>query len=207
MASFPDKPYPSAGAYIAGYREAMIKAWASVDLAAFDRAAVMLAEAIRAKRMIYACGNGGSAATSGHLLCDFLKGIQTDTALRPRVVSLASHLELITAIANDISYEEIFAFQLKTMAAAGDVLITISASGNSENIVRAADWAKANDVGTIAMTGFAGGRSAKIADINLHVAAENYGIVEDIHQSMMHAFAQYLRQSAMAPSTPISHRF
>jgi D-sedoheptulose 7-phosphate isomerase len=207
MASFPDKPYPTAGAYIAGYREAMAAAWASVDPAAFDRAAAMLAEAIRGKRMIYACGNGGSAAISGHLLCDFLKGIQTDTALRPRVVSLASHLELITAIANDISYDEIFAYQLKTMAAAGDVLMTISSSGNSENIVRAIDWARGNGVGTIAMTGFAGGRSARLADINLHVAAENYGIVEDIHQSMMHALAQYLRQSAMPSGAHVSHRF
>jgi phosphoheptose isomerase len=127
--------------------------------------------------------------------------------LRPRVVSLASHLELITAIANDISYDEIFAYQLKTMAAPGDVLMTISSSGNSENVVRAIDWARENGVGTIAMTGFAGGRSAKLADINLHVAAENYGIVEDIHQSMMHALAQYLRQSAMAPGAHVSHRF
>ena len=207
MASFPDKLYPTAGGYFTGYREAMAQAWTSVDAAAFERAATMLRDAIAAKRMIYACGNGGSAAISGHLLCDFLKGIQTDTALRPRVVSLASHLELITAIANDIDYGEIFAYQLRTMAAPGDVLMTISSSGNSENIVRAIDWARQNGVGTIAMTGFAGGRSAKLADINLHVAAENYGIVEDIHQSMMHALAQYLRQSAMAPGAHVSHRF
>jgi D-sedoheptulose 7-phosphate isomerase len=205
--SFPDKLYPGAGAYVAGYRDAMTRAWASVDLAAFDRAAAMLAEAIRAKRMIYACGNGGSAAISGHLLCDFLKGIQTDTPLRPRVVSLASHLELITAIANDIAYEEIFAYQLRTMAMPGDVLITISSSGNSENIVRAIDWARQNSVGSIAMTGFAGGRSAKLAEVNLHVAAENYGIVEDLHQSMMHCLAQYLRQSAMSPEHALSRPF
>jgi len=205
--SFPDKHYPSAGAYIAGYRDEMIHAWHSLDGAAIDRAAVMLDTAIRARRMIFACGNGGSAAISGHLLCDFLKGIQTDTELRPRVVSLASHIELITAIANDIDYAEVFAYQLRTMAAPGDVLMTISSSGNSENIVRAIDWAKANGVGSIAMTGFAGGRSAERADVNLHVKAENYGIVEDIHQSMMHALAQYLRQHAMAPGAHISHRF
>ena len=205
--SFPDNIYPSAGAYIAGYRDAMTRAWASVDLAAFDRAAAMLDTAIRARRMIYACGNGGSAAISGHLLCDFLKGIQTDTPLRPRVVSLASHIELITAIANDIAYEEVFAYQLRTMAMPGDVLITISSSGNSENIVRAIDWARANGIGSIAMTGFSGGRSATLADINLHVAAENYGIAEDIHQSMMHALAQYLRQNAMAPEHAVSRPF
>lgn len=207
MASFPDKLYPAAGGYFTGYREAMAQAWASVDPQAFERAAAMLRDAIQGKRMIYACGNGGSAAISGHLLCDFLKGIQTDTPLRPRVVSLASHIELLTAIANDIAYDEVFAYQLKTMAAPGDVLMTISSSGNSENIVRAIDWARQNGVGTIAMTGFSGGRSAERADVNLHVAAENYGIVEDIHQSMMHALAQYLRQSAMAPGAHISHRF
>jgi phosphoheptose isomerase len=207
MSSFPDKVYPSAGGYFTGYRDAMARAWETVDPAAFERAAAMIDTAIRGRRMIYACGNGGSAAISGHLLCDFLKGIQTDTPLRPRVVSLASHLELITAIANDIDYAEVFAYQLKTMAAAGDVLLTISSSGNSENIVRAIDWARGNGVGTIAMTGFAGGRSATLADINLHVAAENYGIVEDIHQSMMHALAQYLRQHAMPAGAHVSHRF
>jgi len=195
--SFPDKHYPSAGGYIAGYAEEMAKAWRSVDGAAFDRAAAMLDTAIRGHRMIYSCGNGGSAAISGHLLCDMLKGVQTDTTLRPRVVSLASHLELITAIANDIDYAEIFAYQLRTMAMPGDVLITISSSGNSENIVRAIDWARANGVGTIAMTGFDGGRSARLAEIVLHVEATNYGVIEDIHQSMMHCLAQYLRQREM----------
>ncbi len=207
MAIFPAKVYQSASAYFAGYRQAMAEAWETVDPAAFERGAAMIGEAIRGRRVIYACGNGGSAAISGHLMCDFLKGIQTNTALRPRVVSLASHLELITAIANDINYAEVFAFQLKTMAEPGDVLITISSSGNSENIVRAIDWSRQNGVGTIAMTGFAGGRSSKLAEINLHVEAENYGIVEDIHQSMMHAFAQYLRQSAMAEAAELTHPF
>ena len=205
--SFPEKPYPTAGSYIAGYRDEIARAWASIDLAAFNRAAAMLDTAIRARRIIYACGNGGSAAISGHLLCDFLKGIQTDTPLLPRVVSLASHIELITAIANDIAYDEVFAYQLRTMARERDVLITISASGNSENIVRAVDWARASGVGTIAMTGFSGGRSAQRADVVLHVAAENYGIVEDVHQSMMHCLAQYLRQRAMTPGHAVTRVF
>jgi phosphoheptose isomerase len=205
--SFPDQAYPTAGSYITGYRDEITRAWAGIDLAAFDRAAAMLDTAIRARRIVYACGNGGSAAISGHLLCDFLKGIQTDTPLLPRVVSLASHVELITAIANDIAYDEVFAFQLRTMASKGDVLITISSSGNSENIVRAVDWARANGVGTIAMTGFSGGRSAQRADVVLHVAAENYGVVEDIHQSMMHCLAQYLRQRAMPPGQAVSRVF
>lgn len=205
--SFPDKAYPSAGAYLAAYRDETARAWASVDLAAIDRAAALIETAIRSGRVIYACGNGGSAAISGHLLCDFLKGIQTDTALCPKVVSLASHLELITAIANDIDYAEVFAYQLRTYAEPGDLLITISASGNSENIVRAIAWARDHKVKSIAMTGFSGGRSAALADVGLHVAAENYGVVEDIHQSMMHCFAQYLRQHSMAPKQAPSRPF
>lgn len=195
--SFPDQTYPSAGAYVGAYRDEIARAWASVDLAAFDRAAAMLEAAIRAGRMVYACGNGGSAAISNHLHCDVLKGAQTDTDLRPKIVSLAGPLELVTAIANDIEFAEIFVYPLRTLAVPGDVLITISSSGNSENIVRAIEWARAHGVGTIAMIGFAGGRSKPLADVNLHVAAENYGVVEDIHQSMMHCLAQYLRQSAM----------
>jgi D-sedoheptulose 7-phosphate isomerase len=207
MAVFPDKVYQGPGAYLTGYRQALDQAWATVDPAAFEHGAAMIGNAIRRRRTIYACGNGGSAAISGHLLCDFHKGIQTDTALRPRIMSLTSHLELITAIANDIGYADVFAYQLKTMAEPGDVLISISSSGNSENIVRAVEWARQNGMGTIAMTGFAGGRSGKLADINLHVAAANYGIVEDIHHSMMHALAQYLRQSAMPQAAGLSHPF
>ena len=157
-------------------------------------------------KTIFSCGNGGSAAISNHLLCDFQKGIQTDTDLKPKVVSLSSNIEIITAVANDISYEEIFDYQLRTMAAPGDVLLTISSSGDSENIVRCVDWAHDNNVGTISLTGFDGGRSADAADINLHVDADNYGIIEDVHQSLMHVFAQYLRLSHMDPNH-LTHKF
>lgn len=194
---FPATRYETAELYVQGYRDNIAAAWATVDPAALAAAARMLKACFEADRLLYACGNGGSAAIANHLLCDFHKGIQTGTTLRPRVVSLSAHLELITAIANDIAYEECFAYQLRTMARPGDVLMTVSSSGNSENIVRAAQWAKANGVGTIALTGFAGGRSSAIADVVVHVGASNYGVVEDVHQSVMHMLAQYLRQALM----------
>ena len=93
------------------------------------------------------------------------------------------------------------------MARQGDVVMTISSSGNSENIVRAVDWAKKNGIPTIAMVGFAGGRSGAMADVAIHVAAENYGTIEDIHQSLMHIFAQYLRQSRMSDDLIASRKF
>jgi D-sedoheptulose 7-phosphate isomerase len=205
--SFPQEIYAQAGDYLAAYRQALSDAWQSVDQDAANRAADLLETAFSGGHTVFACGNGGSAAIANHLLCDFLKGVQTDTKLRPRVISLANSIELITAIANDIAYEEIFAYQLRTLARAGDVLITISASGNSENIVRAVRWAHDNGVGSIALTGFDGGRSAGLADVNLHVQASNYGIVEDVHQSLMHILAQYMRQHAMPPGATPTHRF
>ena len=98
-------------------------------------------------------------------------------------------------------------YPLRTMARPGDVLISISSSGNSENIVRAVAWARDNGVGTIALTGFSGGRSADDADVNLHVDAANYGVVEDVHQSLIHVLAQYLRQKAMPPELVASRTF
>jgi phosphoheptose isomerase len=194
---FPSERYDSAETYFGAYREHILRAWSTLDAHAVGHAAKLLFDCLSAGGTIYACGNGGSAAIANHLLCDFVKGIQTDTALRPRVVSLSAHLELLTAIANDISYDDVFVYQLRTAARAGDLLLTVSSSGNSENIVRAAAWAKSNGIPIVAMVGFAGGRSAEIADVALHVAAHNYGIVEDVHQSLMHLLAQYLRQSQM----------
>jgi D-sedoheptulose 7-phosphate isomerase len=99
--------------------------------------------------------------------------------------------------AHDLSFDAVFVYQLRSLAKARDVLITISSSGDSENIVRAAGWAKENGLGVISMTGFSGGRSARIADVNLHVAADNYGVIEDVHQSLMHILAQHIRQAHM----------
>jgi len=205
--SFPRQFYLEGGLYLAAYRDALFEAWRSLDQDAATRAADMLATAIRGGQTVFACGNGGSAAIANHLHCDFVKGVQTDTELQPRVISLSSHLELITAIANDIAYADVFLYQLRTMARPRDVLLTISSSGNSENIVRAIDWARANRVTSIALTGFDGGRSAGLADINLHVRAANYGVVEDVHQSLMHSLAQYLRQRAMPAELIAERRF
>ena len=195
--TFPDKKYAAVGDLADDYFGRYAHAAGSVDRARLAEAAAMLEAAYERGATVYVCGNGGSAAISNHLTCDHLKGAQTDTDLKPRVVSLAATLETITAIANDISYDEIFVYQLRTLAQAGDVLISISSSGDSENVVRACQWAKDTGVSVIAMTGFAGGRSAALADVNLHVVGDNYGVVEDTHQSLMHILAQFIRLSRM----------
>ena len=206
-AKFPSQKYTSAGAFLADYASGIAKALSSVRPGEIERAATAMKRAVQADRLIFTCGNGGSAAIANHLTCDCSKGVATNTTLRPRVVSLSSTVELITAIANDMSYPEVFAYQLKNAARPGDVLITISSSGDSENIVRALDWAGENGMTTIAMSGFSGGRSAQMADISLHVAADNYGIVEDVHQSLMHILAQYVRMSELPSELVQTLRF
>jgi D-sedoheptulose 7-phosphate isomerase len=206
-AKFPSRKYPDAGAFLADYARLVATALSSVKPSEMDRAVAALKRAIAGNNLIFSCGNGGSAAIANHLTCDCSKGIATDTALRPRVVSLSATVELITAIANDMEYAEVFTHQLRSAARPGDVLITISSSGDSENIVRALAWARDNGMTTIAMSGFSGGRSAKMADISLHVAGANYGVVEDAHQSLMHILAQYVRMSEIPADLVQTLRF
>jgi phosphoheptose isomerase len=196
-ARFPAGSYPSAGSYFDAYAEQVARAANSVEPAALDRAAAILLEAYARGAAVFSCGNGGSAAIANHLQCDHLKGIRTTTDLAPRVVSLSANIELLTAIANDMTYEDVFTYQLQSQAGPGDVLIAISSSGRSGNIVRALAWARDNGLHTIALTGFDGGDAAVVAEVTIHVDGTNYGIVEDLHQGIMHALAQYIRQSRM----------
>ena len=207
MSSFPSQQLDSAESYCDGYFVALAEAAKTIDRGAVARAAEVLTEAILAGRTIYSCGNGGSAAIADHLTCDFLKGIRTDTDVRPRVVSLVSTVSLVTAIANDIGYDQAFSFQLETMGQPGDVLVAVSSSGGSPNIVRAVELAKARGMTSIVMTGFSGGASRVAADVSIHVQADNYGVIEDLHQSVMHLLAQYIRQSRVDPERFASVKF
>lgn len=199
---FPTKTYDSAGEYAHDYFSAYAQAAQTVDRHQIDEAAKVLAAAYESRGSVFACGNGGSASISNHFLCDHIKGVRTDTNLRPKVISLVANMEIITAIANDIDYADVFAYQLESLASQGDILVTVSSSGNSENIVRAMACAKSHGMTTIALTSFDGGRSREMADISLHVDTHNYGIAEDVHQSIMHALAQFLRMSHL--ETPFS---
>jgi len=196
--SFPGRRYRSAGEYLDGYAAQVEAALASVSREALDQAAILLIDAMGRDATIFACGNGGSAALANHLICDHQKGIHRDTHYRPRIVSLASNVALLTAVSNDLEYAQSFSFPLSLHGRPGDVLITISASGNSENIVRALLVAEQLGMTRITLTGFDGGRSQRMADCNIHVAAHNYGVVEDVHQSCMHTLAQYVRHASMS---------
>ncbi|MEE2698209.1 MAG: SIS domain-containing protein [Pseudomonadota bacterium] len=205
--TFPDEKFTNISDFATTYFRQVKMVQESVNMNLLADAFVLLDKAYKRGATVYVCGNGGSAAISNHLACDHSKCGQTDTILRPKVVSLSTNIEMITAIANDLSYDDAFVYQLKTLAEPKDILITISCSGDSENIVRASKWAKEAKLKVISFTGFEGGRSADIADINLHVDADNYGLIEDVHQSLMHILAQFLRLSHMDSTKILDRNF
>jgi D-sedoheptulose 7-phosphate isomerase/D-glycero-D-manno-heptose 1,7-bisphosphate phosphatase len=126
-----------------------------------------------------------------------VKGIRTTTDLAPHVMSLSTNVEILTAVANDLGYENVFVYQLQAQSQPGDVLIAVSSSGRSPNIMRTLTWARDHGLHTIALTGFDGGAARTVAEVAIHVDVANYGIIEDLHQAIMHALAQYIRQSRM----------
>ena len=204
---FPDAPYTRAGWYFGAYVEETARAASSVEPASLERAAAILLQAYTSGARVFSCGNGGSASIANHLQCDHVKGVRTATDLAPRVVSLSASIELITAIANDMAYEDVFVYQLQSQSGPGDVLIAVSSSGRSPNIVRALTWARDHGLRTIALTGFGGGDARAVAEVTIHVDGTNYGIVEDLHQAIMHALAQYIRQSRMTADAILSSVF
>nr|WP_295234114.1 SIS domain-containing protein [uncultured Brevundimonas sp.] len=197
MTLFPSRLISGADRYLDAYFEELTKAWKSISRDNILAAEILLKEVVSDERTIFSCGNGGSAAISNHLLCDCLKGVQAGTELRPRVHSLSSAPELMSAIVNDIGVEEMFALPLRSLGRPGDVLVAISSSGTSPNIVSAVRTAHHMGMKVLSLTGFEGGPAASEADVSLHVAASNYGIIEDIHQSLMHILAQSLRMGAL----------
>lgn len=145
---------------------------------------------------LWLAGNGGSAAIADHSVCDISKGTYTAGRKPLRAVSLAANGPLLTALGNDIGYTDVFAEPLKYYLTERDAVLLVSSSGNSENVVRACQAANDKGVPTIAFTGFGGGRLKEMARHVVHVPVRNYGIVEDIHQSLIHVLTQYIAHRA-----------
>ena len=160
--------------------------------------------ASKKKRNIFSCGNGGSASTAEHLSCDFTKGSSTNTNLNLKVFSLNSNVSLMTAIANDISYDDIFSYQLNRYGKANDILLAFSVSGSSKNILKCAKIAKSKKIKIISFTGFNGGKIKKLSKYNINFTSNNFGIVEDCHLSMMHYISQYIRNLKFKHSNKIA---
>lgn len=176
------------------YADSLHAAMVNVDQTSLDKAQQLIYRAMFNGMNIYSCGNGGSAAISDHLVCDCVKGIACDTDLYPKIVSLPSNGPLMTAIANDIGYEFVFSKQLEWSAGMSDVLIAISSSGTSKNIVNAIEMAKNMHMKVISIVGFTGGPCKELSDACIHIPSSNYGIVEDASQAVMHYLSQEIRK-------------
>lgn len=137
-------------------------------------------------KRIFICGNGGSASTASHFECDFNKGISYEQEIKYDIECLSDNVPMMMAIANDIGYDDIFLVPLKNKLKAGDIVIGISGSGNSENVVRAFAYANETGAETIAFTGYDGGRLKAMAKHNIHAAVNNMQITEDIHLVLNH---------------------
>src|SRR5207249_1604922 len=148
----------------------------------------LIEERYHSGRFVFIVGNGGSGANASHLCEDLAKCTLRDfeSQRRLRVLSLTDNTPWVMAVANDISYEAIFVEQLKNLASPGDLLVAISGSGNSPNILRAVEWANAHGLTTVGATGFGGGKLKTLAHHNLHVPLDDMGIVESIHLTAFH---------------------
>ena len=143
---------------------------------------------------IFVAGNGGSAATATHLVNDLVKGAFREGKKPVKAFSLTDNVSTLTAVANDISYDDIFLHQLKVYFNTGDLVMGISASGNSPNIIKAIEYANANDGTTVGLCGFKGGRLSEIAQLCVDAPVEHYGISEDVHCIVSHMIAYYMTE-------------
>ena len=176
--------------------KAVKKGLESVGVEKLQEAADAILYAIRMGTVIYTAGNGASAAIAQHLACDYTKGcsrINDPKPFKPKVISLSANIPLMTAISNDISYDQVYSYQLERLANVGDVFISISSSGNSPSVVQACKIALAKGMTVIALTGFDGGETRKLAHHAIHVDLPEYEATEDVHQAIMHTIAKYLR--------------
>lgn len=146
----------------------------------------VLLDAYKRDATIFIFGNGGSGANASHICGDFIKGVSYGLEKRFKVICLNDNNSAMMAIANDISYDDIFIEQLKNFAKKGDVVIGISGSGNSMNVVKALEYASQCGATAVALCGFDGGRIKKIADVSIHAEIDNMEVVEDIHLMIGH---------------------
>jgi D-sedoheptulose 7-phosphate isomerase len=181
---------PEAADFADGYLGYLSQVFARIDREAVAQFVEALERARGEGATVFFCGNGGSAATASHFQNDLTRW-RTDPM---KVVSLTDNVAVITALSNDYGYDQIFVMQLEPLLAEGDVVVAISASGNSPNVVQAIEFANERKAVTVGLTGFDGGRLGELCEIHVHVpsARGEYGPVEDAHMVLDHLVMSYL---------------
>ena len=181
---------------INSYLETLTETIKKLDRTEIEKAIICLKSARDTGHFIYSMGNGGSAATASHFAGDFNKGLSLGRKKRFKFIALNDNLPTVLSLANDVSYESIFVEQLKNFLQPGDVVVAISGSGNSANIINAVTWAKEKGGIVIGLTGYSGGKLFALSDINLHVPIDNMQIVEDLHMVFDHLMMSVLYEEA-----------
>ena len=190
--------------YIREYLTSLTETLFLVSIVSIEEVIDLLSKARALGRKIFICGNGGSASTASHFTCDLGKGT-TGNGSRPfKVIPLTDSVPFITAWANDSDYSQIFSMQLEPLIEERDIVIGISASGNSPNVLRAIETANLHGAITIGITGFDGGLLKKLASHSLHVGSFNMQQVEDTHMILAHLVSSALRD--LSPSVEKTHQ-
>jgi len=180
--------------YFSDYRERLNNLMDLVDINDLEKVVTVMITAFKNGKTVYVCGNGGSAATASHIQADFSFFVRYFTQFRPKVRALTDNTAIITAVGNDTSFNDIFVEQLRGHFEEGDAIICISASGNSENVVRAAQYANENGGTSIGFIGFTGGKLKETCTWSLYTPNPkgDYGPIEDLHMIYDHLIVNYL---------------
>lgn len=178
--------------FFSGYAKRLQNVLAESDWTAVSALAQDMAQCWQARRQVFLCGNGGSAGNAIHLANDFLYGIAKKSGGGMRVHALPANSAVMTCLGNDIGYAEIFSEQLAVLAQPGDLLIALSGSGNSQNIVRAIEQAKGMGMKSYALLGYDGGKCKGIADVSIHFPVDDMQIAEDLQLIVGHMLMQWL---------------
>lgn len=177
------------------YRSQLLTAISTLDLSKVDQAIAWFREARDGDRHIFVCGNGGSASTASHFACDILKGASFERDRRFRILALTDSLPTLTAYSNDVCYACVFEEQLKNFAQRDDVVMAISGSGNSANVIRAIEYGNRIGCKTLALTGRDGGRLGSLAQLNIQIPVEHMGRIEDLHLVVCHMIAYHFMEN------------
>jgi D-sedoheptulose 7-phosphate isomerase len=172
--------------YTEQYREQLVATLKGLDLTQVEKAIEWMREARDAGRTIFMTGNGGSAASASHFVCDMLKGASFQKEKRFRILALHDNMPTLTAYSNDVEYHDAALEQLKNFAQAGDVVVAISGSGNSPNVLRAVEYANQLGCRTIGLTGRDGGKLGPLVQLQIHVPEPHMGRIEDAHMIALH---------------------
>ena len=183
------------------YVERLHTALTSLPRAKLTELGEILNRAYSNGKQVFTAGNGGSSSLASHMAADLAKNTIGPNMRRFRITSLNENAAIMTALANDLGYENVFSEQLMNVIRAGDVLIVVSASGNSPNIIKAIEYAQSQSAEIVGLLGFDGGRAAELSDLAIVVPSWDYGIVEDVHLIVNHILVEHF-QDRLARQQP-----